>query len=267
MTSTSRAVSMFIPHGGGPLPLLNDPSHREVIEFLRGKARQLLGTPKAIILVTAHWEERLPTISSAEQHSLFFDYYGFPKETYELQYPASGSPLIAEKVKKALEKYGFQAKLDAKRGWDHGVFVPLTLLIPDAEIPIVQLSVLTSQAADEHLKMGEALSELRNENIAIIGSGMSFHNMKAFQSSGGKHDENKLFENALQQSIESGELDKLKNWEQFPGARYCQPQGQAEHFMPLLVAAGAGRENNNSKGKCVAKLELMGTIVSSYLWT
>jgi aromatic ring-opening dioxygenase catalytic subunit (LigB family) len=176
----SRGKSFFVPHGGGPMPLTGDPSHEPLIAFLTKKARQLINLdnkeerPKAIILVTAHWEERQPTISSGEKHDLYFDYYGFPKEAYQYTYPAPGSPTIANKVFNLLKNAGFSPKLDTKRGWDHGVFVPLKLLVPDADIPIVQLSVLSSQNAAEHIKMGKALEPLRDEGIAIIGSGMSF---------------------------------------------------------------------------------------------
>ncbi|CAF0909959.1 unnamed protein product [Didymodactylos carnosus] len=263
---SNRAVSMFIPHGGGPMPLLNDPGHRAIIEFLTGKARTLLGLPKAIILVTAHWEEHVPTISSAENHSLLYDYSGFPREAYHVKYPAKGSPSVAEQVKLALNKQGFHAKLDNRRGWDHGVFVPLLLLVPDANIPIVQLSVLESQSAEEHIRMGRALSSLRDENIAIIGSGMSFHNLRAFFSQL-PIDNNTPFEDAIQDACESIGLErdeKLLKWEKFNEARYAHPVGHAEHFMPLLVAAGAG---GDSKGKNVARLPFMGAVVSAYLWS
>ncbi|CAF1385082.1 unnamed protein product [Didymodactylos carnosus] len=248
------------------MPLLNAPSHQGIIEFLTGKARTLLGSPKAIVLVTAHWEENVPTISSAEKHSLLFDYYGFPNEAYQVEYPAKGSPSVAEQVKLALSKQGFEAKLNDKRGWDHGVFVPLVLLVPDANIPIVQLSVLKSQSTEEHIKMGRALSSLRDENIAILGSGMSFHNMRAIFDQITVED-NTPFEDAIQDACESIGLErdeKLRNWEKFNGARYAQPVGHAEHFMPLLVAAGAG---GDSKGKSVARLLFKEFVVSAYVWS
>jgi len=171
------------------MPLLNDPGHSNLIEFLTGKGRTLLGSPKAVVVVTAHWETTVPMISGNDRHDLLFDYYNFPAESYTYKYPATGSPAVAQQVAKVLSENGFKPQIDLTRGWDHGVFVPMMLLAPDANIPIVQLSVLKSQDPEELMRMGKALASLRNENIAILGSGSSFHG----------HDKsgNSTFENSI----------------------------------------------------------------------
>ena len=160
------------------MPLLNDPGHKDMTKFLTTRARSLLSLenapPRAILLVTAHWETGVPTISSGDKHALYYDYYGFPKETYAIKYDAPGSPEVAQRVKEVLTQAGFAPRMDPKRGWDHGVFVPLTLLWPKADVPIVQMSVLENQDAEEHLRMGKALAKLRDENVMILGSGMTF---------------------------------------------------------------------------------------------
>ncbi|KAL0487144.1 4,5-DOPA dioxygenase extradiol [Acrasis kona] len=273
MTLTqNRAPSMFIPHGGGPMPLMNDRMHDGMIKFLTGEARKYLKNngelPKAIILVTAHWEESEPHISSAPKHELYYDYYGFPPETYKVKYPAPGEPSVAEKAAELLKKAGFSPKLDSKRGWDHGTFVPLKILLPEASVPIVQLSCLSSQDASMHLKMGNALEPLRDEGVAIIGSGMSFHNMSMLRRlmQGGSGFSNDKFEKALDEACEAEPQDrnlKLSNWESMPLSRECQPRGASEHLMPLFVAAGAG---GNVRGKRVLDWSMGAVKLGSYLW-
>lgn len=176
------APAVFVNHGGGPMPLLGDKEHLELTRFLRDEVKKHVDLKelKAIILVTAHWEEEKVTISSGKKHSLYFDYYGFPPESYKYQYNAPGDPELANRVSKALKQSGIESRLDPERGWDHGVFVPMMLINPAADIPIVQISVLQSQDADQHYKLGKVLHQFRKEGIAIFGSGMSFHNMREF---------------------------------------------------------------------------------------
>jgi aromatic ring-opening dioxygenase catalytic subunit (LigB family) len=264
-----RASSFFVPHGGGPMPLLNDPSHQQLIEFLSNKGRKIISEnkPKAIILVTAHWEEAQPTISSAPQHELYYDYYGFPRETYNIKYPAPGHPEVAKQVFDLLKNAGFQPKLDPKRGWDHGVFVPLKLLVPEADIPIVQLSVLRSQDPESHIKMGQALAPLRDENVAIVGSGMTFHNMSELRKAfSGKQVNNAQFDQFLEDACTSAEpvrSQKLIEWEKAPGAHHSHPKDAAEHLIPLFVVAGAGGE---APGKRVLDWSSALGSQAAYLW-
>ncbi|EHK97327.1 putative 4,5-DOPA dioxygenase extradiol [Glarea lozoyensis 74030] len=180
----ARAPVISVCHGGGPMPLLNDPGHKDLIQSMTTKLPKVLGlgtdaAPKAIVLVTAHWSERVPTISSGKTPKLLYDYGGFPPESYQIKYDAPGSPEIAKLVADTLRGAGFQPELNEERGWDHGVFVPMKLINPAANIPIIQLAVLASMSAPSHFALGRALAPLRDQNIAILGSGMpSFHNLR-----------------------------------------------------------------------------------------
>ncbi|KAJ3272544.1 hypothetical protein HDV01_005496 [Terramyces sp. JEL0728] len=261
----NMAKSIFLPHGGGPMPVLGETSHTSLIHFLNGKAKEWIGKPSAIVLVTAHWETKHPIISGADKHNLLYDYYGFPPEAYKIQYNAPGAPKVAEKVHQLLANAGFKPELDSKRGWDHGVFIPLKLAVPDADIPIVQLSVLQSQDATELLNMGKALSPLLKENVAIVGSGFSFHNMRGFfNGTDAIAKGNVAFEQELTKTAKlpaPERFEKLANWKQFSGATQCHPVGAAEHFSPLLVAAGAGNELVD-----MVKLDALNIETSGYVW-
>lgn len=264
-----RAPALFLPHGGGPLPLLGDPSHAPLTRFLSTQVPKMLNQPKAIVLVTAHWETSNPTISSADRHNLYFDYYGFPAESYKYTYPAPGRPGVARQVFDLLKQSGFSPQMDEKRGWDHGTFVPMKLVAPEAQIPIVQLSVLSSQDPALHIKMGQALEPLRDEGVAIIGSGMSFHNMQLFFAgprSGGKV-YGEEFDTALTEACTSDSREqrekKLVDWANMPRARESHPVRRAEHLMPLLVVAGAG---GNDKGKKIFESDMMNSRISGFLW-
>ncbi|KAF2497202.1 extradiol ring-cleavage dioxygenase [Lophium mytilinum] len=274
---THRAPVISISHGGGPMPILGDPGHAAIVKSLTTKVPELLkiGTPeqpRAIVLVTAHWSERVPTISSGKKHSLYYDYSGFPAESYKLKYDAPGSPEVAEEVRAALQKVGLEGELDAQRGWDHGVFIPLLLIHPAATIPIVQLSVLASESPAQHYRMGQALASLRDSNVAIIGSGFaSFHNLR-LMFSGALNDKSfktrnaawsKAVENAVLEK-DDGEREKaLEGWRSWPGAFEMHPRGGAEHFMPLVVCAGAGGEGKGERWVD----EFMGLDMYSFYWT
>ena len=170
---------LYLSHGGGPLPLLGDKGHQNMINFLR-EITPTLGKPSAILVISAHWEENQPTITSGASPALIYDYYGFPEESYAFEYPAPGAPELAHKVFSLLGSADIEAKLDGQRGFDHGLFVPLKIMYPDANIPCVQLSLVKSLQPEEHIRMGKALAGLREDNVLVIGSGFSFHNLKAF---------------------------------------------------------------------------------------
>ena len=243
------------------MPILNDPGHSALTKFLSTKARNWLGRPKAIVLVTAHWETQITTISSSDKHSLLYDYYNFPKEAYSVQYAASGSKAIAGQVQKVLTDNGIESKLDDSRAWDHGVFVPMMLVLPEADIPIIQVSVLQSQDPIALLKVGKALGVLRNDGIAIVGSGMSFHNMGSF-GKGDNKAENVAFETKLKEAAKlepSSRVETLEKWRDFPRALACHPNNAAEHFSPFLVIAAAG-----DKVKEIDVTDLWGFKLSSY---
>ncbi|KAI5637561.1 catalytic ligB subunit of aromatic ring-opening dioxygenase domain-containing protein [Phthorimaea operculella] len=264
------APAVFVNHGGGPMPLLGDKEHRGLTNFLRDdiKKHVNLENIKAIILVTAHWEESKVTISSGKHHDLYFDYYGFPPESYQYKYNAPGDPELAKRIQEVLKKNGIDSKLDPKRGWDHGVFVPMMLINPAADIPIIQISVLSNQDAEEHYKLGQALHAFRKEGIAIFGSGMSYHNMREFRYGRQKNEVvNEEFDNFLNKVCTSEDAERkagLVKWRGQPGATEAHPMGAAEHFMPLIVVAGAG---GAKPGERIFNWDMSGVFrLSGFIW-
>ncbi|MGF2736822.1 DODA-type extradiol aromatic ring-opening family dioxygenase [Marinobacter sp. DUT-1] len=234
---------LFISHGGGPMPLLGDPGHREMVERLTEMAGKLR-RPSAILVISAHWEESVPTITSGTNPSLIYDYYGFPPESYDIQYPCPGEPTLAGQVHAALGNAGIPARLDDHRGFDHGLFVPLKLMYPEADIPCVQLSLVNSLDAETHLAIGRALQALDYDNLLVIGSGFSFHNMRAFftPNTPDIQQRNEAFEVWLEDTCtdttisEAERADRLRHWDQAPYARFCHPR--EEHLLPLHVCYG-----------------------------
>ncbi|CEJ82358.1 hypothetical protein VHEMI02427 [[Torrubiella] hemipterigena] len=253
------APVIALSHGGGPMPLLGDPNHATITASLQQRVPKILGLntpsqPAAIVMVTAHWTTDQPTISNGSSHDLLYDYRGFPPESYELKYPAPGEPEVAAKIAAAFAEQGLSPKLDAVRKWDHGVFVPLLLINPKANIPIIQVSVLESEDAGDHIKMGKALATLRASNIAILGSGFaSLHHFTLFRALSQGDQEvrksikesttdpwNEALTGAIKESTE-GNWDGLLNWRNLPHANEIHPVGGGEHFTPLLVCAGAAK--------------------------
>ncbi|CAK4069305.1 unnamed protein product [Aphanomyces euteiches] len=244
------APAIFISHGAGPMPLLNpasDPNHGPTRTFFEQVAPQWLGLhdpatkPAAIVLVTAHWEENVVNISSGTSHELYFDYYGFPRPAYSVRYDAPGSPELAEKIKLLLTEANIEAQLNPKRGWDHGVFVPMKLIHPSADVPIVQVSLARSLDPQLHFRIGQALAQLRQDNIAIVGSGMSFHGGRG-SSQVKNHSKNFLLalSGACSKTSVEERGEALKGWASMPYARECHPR--EEHLIPLHVVAGAAGE-------------------------
>ncbi|APE30526.1 dioxygenase [Halomonas aestuarii] len=240
---TTPTDILFISHGGGPMPLLGDPGHREMVERLQEIAGQL-HRPSAILVISAHWEESVPTITSGANPPLIYDYHGFPPEAYEIAYPCPGEPALARQVHQALEKVGISARLDDRRGFDHGLFVPLKLMYPEANIPCVQLSLVSSLDAATHLAIGKALQALDVDDLMVIGSGFSFHNMQAFFAPNTPNSQarNQEFEDWLEETCSSTEIEeaeraeRLIHWERAPHARFCHPR--EEHLLPLHVCYG-----------------------------
>lgn len=238
-----RAPVLYLPHGGGPLPLLGDKGHGAMIRFLQAIPADL-GVPDAILLVSAHWEAGLPTITAGAEPALVYDYYGFPEEAYRIEYPAPGEPQLAARIHQHLNNHGLEAELDENRGFDHGLFVPLKLMYPEATIPCVQLSLVQGLDSAMHVRIGRALSSLRSENILTIGSGFSFHNMQAFSFSNATEvdERNESFDQWLRDTCNDPDLEaeererRLIEWEQAAYARYCHPR--EEHLLPLHVCYG-----------------------------
>ena len=233
----------FISHGGGPMPLLNDPGHANMVTHLKALTKKL-GKPSAILMISAHWEETAATITSGTAPKMIYDYYGFPPETYKIQYPAPGEPQLAQQVHDKLAAAGIPVRLDAQRGFDHGLFVPLMLMYPEADIPCIQLSLVNNLNPEQHLAIGNALQALDYDNLLVIGSGFSFHNMREFfaPDTSDRRAKNKEFEQWLQQTVSGEGLaaeerhQRLANWSKAPSARFCQPR--EEHLLPLHICYG-----------------------------
>lgn len=265
MANTYKAL--FLSHGGGPLPLLGDAGHKEMVSCLQNIA-SVIPKPSALVVVSAHWEESLPTITAGTAPSLIYDYYGFPEESYDIRYPCVGEPSLARKIHTLLSDGGIKSKLDEERGFDHGLFVPLKIMVPEADIPCVQLSLVDTLDPFAHIEIGRALRTLNNDNILLIGSGFSFHNMKAFfqPETHASRELNHSFEEWLLETCcntgysEDEREQLLVHWADAPGARYCHPR--EEHLLPLHVCYGTAQTPCTDR----FELEIMKKKSSMYLW-
>jgi len=269
MTQKKLSSVLYIPHGGGPLPLLRDTAHQGLADFLKTIATKI-AKPSAILVISAHWEEEVATITSGSHPELIYDYYGFPPESYDIEYPAPGDPQLAKSLFELLQASGIQARLDDRRGFDHGLFVPLKLMYPDADIPCVQLSLLKGLDAARHIALGKSIASLREKNILILGSGLSFHNLKVFfVPPPGDADESREFDRWLVDTCTSQDLSvrereqRLVAWESAPHARFCHPR--EEHLLPLHVCYGAACDVSPA-AEVVFNEPLMGQSVSGFLW-
>jgi aromatic ring-opening dioxygenase catalytic subunit (LigB family) len=227
-----------------------------------------LRRPSAIVVVSAHWEEDVPTLTSGEHPGLIYDYFGFPEAAYQIRYPCPGDPALAVRMQALLHGAHGPARLDPRRGFDHGLFVPLKLLFPGADIPCVQLSLLNSLSPGEHLALGRQLRGLNQENLLVIGSGFTFHNLREFFRSATSETQamNEAFEAWLVETCSSASISeaervqRLLHWEQAPYARYCHPR--EEHLLPLHVCYGLAQE-------CCAEafeLRILNRKTSMFLW-
>jgi aromatic ring-opening dioxygenase catalytic subunit (LigB family) len=233
--------TFFIPHGGGPCFFMPDPQGiwRGMAEFLRSIPGRLPEAPRAILVVSGHWETDGFASTGAARPSLIYDYSGFPPETYALRYDSPGAPALAERAAALLHNAGLVAAVDPARGLDHGVFVPLKVAFPDAAIPVVEMSVERSLDPALHLAAGRALAALRDDGVLILGSGMSFHNMRGYGDPRFTAP-SQQFDAWLGESLSlngAQRAARLTQWETAPAARLSHPQ--AEHLLPLMVAAGA----------------------------
>lgn len=267
---TKLSPVLYLPHGGGPLPLLGDPMHANLTKFLKELPKRLGGF-SSILLISAHWEEDQATVTGAPGPELIYDYYGFPEESYEIQYKAAGNPALAEEVVSLLISHGLTGRSDASRGYDHGLFVPLKLMYPDAEFPCIQLSLLKSLDPAQHIQLGKAISSLRKKGVLVIGSGMSFHNMQVFRNmgadanSGAAKFNDWLIETCTAENLTAEQREsRLVEWEKAPFARYCHPR--EEHLLPLHVCFGAASQDN-SQAQLIYEEHLMGAGVCGLLWS
>jgi len=248
----SPMPTWFIPHGGGPCFFMdwNPPdAWHKMADFLKNLHTSLPRQPKAILMVSAHWLEPHVGVTSGAQPALIYDYFGFPPHTYELTYPAPGHPSLAAEIVATLNTAGIPSAADAQRGFDHGMFIPLKLMFPKADIPVVQLSLHNSLEPQVHLKTGRALQCLRAQDVLIIGSGMSFHNMRAYGNP--KYSPiSDVFDDWLTKAVSAQPAERdqlLTDWAQAPHARDCHPPAAEEHLLPLMTVAGAAGQDLGRK--------------------
>lgn len=264
--SNYKAQIVYFSHGGGPLPILGDPGHKAMVEFMVELPNRLR-KPDAILVVSAHWEEREATLLGAENPPMFYDYYGFPDEAYQITYPAPGDPQLAARVARMIDQANIPSRIAMERGFDHGLFIPLKLMYPDASIPAIQLSLLRGLDPSAHLALGKALKPLTQENILVVGSGFSFHNLRAFSWGGSDQPDpaNEAFqdwlvETCVQLPVKSETEHRLLEWEKAPSARYCHPR--EEHLLPLHVCVGMA----DGQAELVFDDKILGKRGVAFLW-
>lgn len=241
-----RQPTAFVPHGGGPWPVLplapmTAQETSALKSYMQGIAQIPKEVPKTILVVSAHWEETEVTVNTNPSPELLFDYYGFAKEAYELQWPAMANEAQAATVLAALRNGNIPVAENTDRGLDHGVFIPLMLAYPTPCIPIVQISLKSNLDPSDHLEIGKALAPLRDQGVFIIGSGNSYHNLsKFFNADAAALSDANAFDSWLTEALAQDHKSRwrlLKEWQNAPAARRCHPR--EEHLLPLHVVVGA----------------------------
>lgn len=254
----------FLSHGGGPWPWLDGP-FREGFALLEASLQaipaMLPARPRAVLVISGHWEEPGFTVSTARQPGMVYDYYGFPEHTYHISYPAPGSPEVAHRVIELAEQAGIPVTADPSRGFDHGTFSMLQPIYPEAEVPVVSLAMRADYDVDAHLALGSALAPLREEGVVIVGSGFTWHDLRRFDASA--RAPSAAFDGWLRHALTEvppAERERLmRDWEQAPSARDAHPR--EDHLIPLMVAVGAAQ---GDRGSCIyAQDDLRGGITAS----
>ena len=257
-----KQPTFFLSHGGGPWPFMDGDyrrAHAKLEASLQALPATLPEKPKAILMISAHWEETAFTVTTSAAPGMLYDYGGFPQHTYEVVYPAPGDPVLAERVVALIEAAGLPAARDAQRGYDHGAFCTLVPMYPDADIPVVQLSLKRGLDPADHIALGRALAPLRDEGVLILGSGFSFHNLRLYGAQG--REPSMQFDAWLQAALPStdGRAERLQAWARAPSARLAHPR--EEHLLPLMVAAGAAERDTASCN--YHETEFMGGVTAS----
>jgi aromatic ring-opening dioxygenase catalytic subunit (LigB family) len=263
----ARMPVVYLPHGGGPWPFIErgfgEPAELDQLaSYLRSLQTLPKEKPQAVLVISAHWEEPVVTVMTGERPPLYYDYYGFPEEAYKVTWPAPGHPSIAARVRQLLSASGFATAANGERGFDHGTFVPLKLTYPAADMPTVQLSLKAGLDPAEHLAIGRALATLRDEGVFIVGSGMSYHNMRGLMNPAGERSPAATFDAWLGETIalEAEErARRLTAWASAPSARRSHPR--EEHLLPLMVIAGAA---GSDRGRTAHTGTLNGLPISGY---
>ena len=262
-----RAQLVYLSHGGGPLPLLGDPGHAAMVEFMR-RLGPRLRRPDSILVVSAHWEEPVATVQGGAAPDLLVRLLRVPGGVVPSDVPGAGRPCPGGAGRRPPDRGGITSGVDYERGFDHGLFVPLMLMFPDADIPALQLSLRHDLDAQAHLDLGKALGGLMQENVLVVGSGFSFHNMYAFDW-GATHapdPRNDAFQDWLidvcASDVPQQERERrLAEWEAAPGARYAQPR--EEHLLPLHVCAGMAQ----GPAELVFDDHIVGKRSVAFLWS
>lgn len=255
---------IFVPHGGGPRPVMNDPAHAGLTASLQSMGDQLKGA-KAILVISAHWEESAITVSAQTQPGMYYDYYNFPPQAYELQYPAPGAPDLALQVQAMLSQQGIDCRLDHERGYDHGTFIPLMLMAPAADIPVLQMSLRADLDPQAHIDLGKALAPLLDQGVVIMGSGLTFHSFPAMRNPDKTEalPRSKVFDDWLNMTVLSNDEASMAAWGNAPEGRFCHPR--EEHLLPLHVCFGAGQQAG-FKASNFYQETLFGLINSGFIW-
>lgn len=224
--------ALFVPHGAPTFALQPGAAGMALAAF-----PQQMGAIKAVLLISAHWDTEFPTLGIASRPETIHDFYGFPQALYSIRYPATGAVSWAMEARTLLEEAGFTVKLDTKRGLDHGAWIPLRLMFPEADVPIFTLSLQSHLGSAHHFRIGQALSPLREQNILIVGSGNITHNLLHFGTSY-PPEYVAAFQGWLQDRLQAGDVESLLNYRALaPGAKLAHPTD--EHLLPLYAALGA----------------------------
>ena len=258
----SRLPTYFISHGGGPWPWLDGDFRRQFdrLEASLAEIAREAGKPRAVLVVSGHWEEPRFTVMSGEKPGMVYDYSGFPPHTYQIRYDAPGAPQVAGRVKELLEGAGIASGLDEGRGFDHGTYAPLYAMYPDADVPVLQLSLKAGYDPREHLAAGRALAPLRDEGVLIVGSGLSWHNLRMFGASARPHSQ--AFDGWLDKALAAPPPERtrlLERWDTAPAARLAHPR--EDHFVPLMVALGAAEHEKATR--VYHEQDFMGGVTAS----
>jgi aromatic ring-opening dioxygenase catalytic subunit (LigB family) len=262
----ARLPTYFISHGGGPWPWMKAQTggaYDKLEAALAHMPTEIGATPRAVLMLSAHWEAPEFTVQTNPAPPMVYDYGGFPEFTYHVKYAAPGAPDVARRVRAALADAGLASDEDAVRGFDHGMFSPMAVIYPRADVPVLQLSLRKGLDPREHLALGRALAPLRDEGILILGSGLSYHNLRSFGPAA--RAPSAAFDGWLADTLAIAEpaarADALAAWERAPAARLAHPR--EEHLLPLMVAVGAAE--GEAATRVYHEREFFGGItVSSY---
>lgn len=237
--------TLYLSHGGGPWPYMTgEPRRRHALLEASLKALPaLIDPPRAILVVSAHWEEEEFAVMAGASPPMVYDYYGFPEPLYHIDYPAAGAPQLAQRVHALVRESGLPARLDTQRGFDHGTYAILAVTHPEADVPVMQVSLRSDYDPRAHFRLGRALAPLREQGVLIIGSGSSYHNLRRFFHGEQRRQDSAQFDAWMRETLESTPLKRtagLLEWERAPAARAAHPR--EDHLMPLHVAVGAAED-------------------------